>query len=66
MKKGIRYIISTVFIELLQTARHCAKTLRFTSKKVIKKKKFSSIVEFIVFEEGGRGDRQQKINITNR
>lgn len=39
MKKGIRYIISTVFIELLQTARHCAKTLRFTSKKVIKKKK---------------------------
>lgn len=65
MKKGIRYIISTVFIELLQTPRHCAKTLRFTSKKVIKKK-FSSIVEFIVFEEGGRGDRQQKINITSR
>lgn len=56
MKKGIRYIISTISVELLQTA----KNLRCGSKKGIKK--FSSIVEFIGFEEGGGRGRQTTQN----
>lgn len=59
MKKGIRYIISTICIELLPTA----KNLRCSNKKGIKK--FSTIVEFIDFESEQAG-RQHKISITNK